>query len=173
MKRVLAGLLAALALPAAAGAQSASTTAQITALVVGGSMTFTNVQSLDFATVTRGVPKTVARNTAAAAKVRIAGTANAFAQIRFTLPAQLPNIQALPGVNMPISFAANSAGWNRDNDDPGGGTAFNPAVGVNNARFGPPPRPYLWVYLGGTVTPSVTQAPGVYQGSIILTITYL
>lgn len=173
MRRILSALLVAIALPAAARAQSASTTAQITALVVGGSMTFSNLQSLDFATVTRGVPKTVARNTAAAAKVRITGTANAFAQIRFTLPTQLPNIQALPGVNMPISFAANSAGWNRDTDDPGGGTAFNPAVGVNNARFGPPPRPYLWVYLGGTVTPTVTQAPGVYQGSIILTITYL
>ena len=172
MNRFVAALLLGLA-PATAAAQGQSTTTTVTALVPGGPMTFLNVQDLDFATVTRGVPTTVARSTAAAGKVRVAGSANAFVQIRFTLPAQLPNTQALPGVNMPISFAANSAGWNRDTDSPTGGTAFNPAVGVNNGRFGPPPRPYLWVYLGGTVSPSAVQAPGIYQGSIILTITYL
>ncbi len=122
---------------------------------------------------TRGVAKTVVQNTAAAGKVRVAGTANAFTQIRFTLPTQLPNIQAVPGINMPISFAANSARWRRTNDSPGGGTTFNPAVGVNNARFGNAGNPYFFVYLGGTVTPSPTQAPGIYQGTIILTITYL
>jgi hypothetical protein len=166
-------VLALACLPMAAQAQSISTTTQVSAVVVSGTMTFTNVQSLDFATVTRGVPKTVARNTAAAAKVQVSGSSNAFVQIRFTLPTQLANIQAVPGVNMPISFDATSAGWNRDSDSPTGGTAFDPAVGVNNARFGPPPRPYLWVYLGGTVSPSAAQAAGIYQGSIILTITYL
>ena len=172
MRRLIATLLLALA-PAVAAAQGQSTTTSVTALVPGVPVTFLNLQDLNFAVVTRGVPKTVLRNTAAAGKVRVSGASNAFAQITFTLPTQLPNIQALPGVNMPISFAANSAGWNRDTDDPGGGTAFNPAVGVNNARFGPPPRPYIYVYLGGTVTPSAVQAPGIYQGSIILTITYL
>lgn len=172
MKRLFVALLVGL-VPATAAAQGQTTTTNVTALVPGVPITFLNIQDLNFATVTRGVPKTVLRNTAAAGKVRVSGESNAFAQISFTLPTQLPNIQALPGVNMPISFAANSAGWNRDTDDPGGGTAFNPAVGVNNARFGPPPRPYIYVYLGGTVSPTVTQAPGVYQGSIILTITYL
>ena len=172
MRKLLLALLLAFT-PAAARAQAQSTTTNITALVIGASMTFNPIQDLDFAVVTRGVPKTVARNTAAAGKVQVTGSSNAFVQIRFTLPTQLPNIQALPGINMPISFAANSAGWNRDTDSPTGGTAFDPAVGVNDARFGPPPRPYLWVYLGGTVSPTATQAPGIYQGSIILTITYL
>lgn len=159
--------------PAAAMAQGVALNGTITANVIGGSITFNNLQDIDFGTVPRGVPTTVLRNAVGAAKVQVTGSSNAFAQIRFTLPAQLPNIQAAPGINMPITFSATSAGWNRDSDDPGGGTAFNPAVGVNNARFGPPPRPYLYVYLGGTVTPSPTQAPGIYQGSIILTITYL
>lgn len=172
MKRLVAALLLGL-VPASAAAQGQSTTLTISALVPGVPITFLNLQELDFAVVTRGVPKTVLRNTAAAGKVRVSGESNAFAQIRFTLPTQLPNIQALPGINMPISFAANAAGWNRDTDSPTGGTAFDPAAGVNDARFGPPPRPYLYVYLGGTVSPSLTQAPGVYQGSIILTITYL
>lgn len=172
MKRLALVLLCGI-LPGSAAAQGQTSTMAITALVPGVPITFVNLQQLDFALVTRGVPKTVPRNTAAAGKVRVAGESNAFAQIRFTLPTQLPNIQALPGIDMAIAFAANSAGWNRDTDDPGGGTAFDPAVGVNNARFGPPPRPYFYVYLGGTVSPTVSQAPGVYQGSIILTITYL
>jgi len=171
--RRIALALALLLAPASAAAQGRSVNGTITALVVGGPITFLNLQNLNFATVTRGVPKTVVQNTAFAGKVRVAGTANAFAQIRFTLPTQLPNIQALPGINMPISFAANSARWRRTNDSPGGGTTFNPAVGVNNARFGNAANPYFFVYLGGTVTPSPTQAPGIYQGTIILTITYL
>jgi len=172
MRRLLVALLIALS-PAAAWAQGRSTTTTVTALVAGAAITFTNLQDLNFGTVTRGVPATVVQNTAAAAKVRVAGSANAFTQIRFTLPTQLPNIQAVPGINMPITFAANSARWRRTNDNPGGGTIFNPAVGVNNARFGGAANPYFFVYLGGTVSPSATQAPGVYQGSIILTITYL
>lgn len=172
MKRLLALLLLVLA-PAAGAAQVVSTTTNAVAVVNGGSMTFTNLQDLDFGAVSPGVPVTVVRNAAGAAKVLVAGTANAFVQIRFTLPTQLPNTTALPGITMPISFAANSAGWNRDADDPAGGIAFDPSVGVNNGRFGPPPRPNLYVYLGGTVSPSPTQASGVYQGSIILTITYL
>jgi hypothetical protein len=172
VRRLLVILLLALA-PVSARAQGRSTTTNVTALLAGASITFVNLQSLNFAAVTRGVPKTVAQNTAAAGKVRVAGTANAFTQIRFTLPTQLPNIQAVPGINMAITFAANSARWRRTNDNAGGGTVFNPAVGVNNARFGGNANPYFFVYLGGTVTPSATQAPGIYQGSIILTVTYL
>jgi len=169
------GLLAALLAlaPAALAAQGTSINGTITALVAGVPITFLNLQDLNFGTVTRGVPRTIAQNTAAAGKVRVAGTPNAFTQIRFTLPTQLPNIQALPGINMPISFAANAARWRRSTDAPTGGRIFNPAVGVNNARFGGAARPYFFVYLGGTVTPSATQAPGIYQGTIILTITYL
>jgi hypothetical protein len=172
MRRLLLALCVLLA-PASALAQGLSINGSITALVVGTPITFLNLQILDFAAVTRGVPKTVAQNTAAAGKVRVAGEPNAFTQIRFTLPTQLPNIQAVPGINMPISFAANSARWRRTNDAAGGGTIFNPAVGVNNARFGNAANPYFFVYLGGTVNPSLTQAPGIYQGTIILTITYL
>lgn len=172
MKRL--GLVLLLLLtPAFARAQGVSMTGRATATVYGVPITFLNLQNLNFATVTRGVPKTVVQNTAAAGKVRVAGQPNAFTQIRFTLPTQLPNIQAVPGINMPISFAANSARWRRANDRTNGGTVFNPAVGVNNARFGGNANPYFFVYLGGTVNPSPTQTPGIYQGTIILTITYL
>ena len=160
-------------LPAALSAQGVATTGRVTATVYSVPITFLNLQDLNFATVTRGVAKTVAQNTAAAGKVRVTGQPNAYAQIRFTLPSQLQNIQAVPGITMPISFAANSARWRRRVDRVNGGVVFNPAVGVNNAQFGGNANPYFFVYLGGTVTPSPTQAAGIYQGSIILTITYL
>ncbi|MEZ4413585.1 MAG: hypothetical protein R2910_11420 [Gemmatimonadales bacterium] len=172
MRRMLAGLLIALA-PASVAAQSATMTSVATVRVIGTPITFLNLQNLDFATVTRGVPKTVVQNTAAAGKVRVTGQPNAFAQVRFTLPTQLENTQALPGITMPISFAANSARWRRRLDRVNGGVIFNPAVGVNDARFGGNANPYFFVYLGGTVTPSPSQAAGIYQGTIILTITYL
>jgi len=172
MKRLIIALLIVLS-PATAAAQGTSTTTNIRVLVSGAAITVNNLQNLNFAAVTRGVPKTVVQNTAAAGKVRVAGMPNALTQVRLTLPTQLPNIQAVPGINMPIRFAANSARWRRTSDSPNGGRIFNPAVGVNNARFGNARNPYFFVYLGGTVTPSPTQAPGIYQGTIILTITYL
>ena len=172
MRRMLAGLFLMLA-PASAAAQGATMTSVATVRVIGTPITFLNLQDLDFATVTRGVPKTVAENTASAGKVRVAGQPNAFAQIRFTLPTELQNTQALPGITMPINFAANAARWRRRADRTTGGVIFNPAVGVNDARFGGNANPYFFVYLGGTVTPSPSQAAGIYQGTIILTITYL
>ena len=171
MTRWLAALLLALA-PAAAEAQGTNTTVSIDAFVVGSPVTFLNLQELDFATVTRGVPKSVAYGTAAAGKVQVTGNSNAFAQIDFSLPNQLPNTQAPPGINMPISFDATSAAWIRALDVAGAANVFDPNS-TTVGRFGPPPRPYLYVYLGGTVNPSLTQAAGIYQGTIILTITYL
>ncbi len=160
------------ALPAGVHAQVAATTTQVTANVISGPITVLSIRNLNFGVVGLGVAKTVPYANASAAKVQLSGSSNAFAQITFTLPTQLPNIQALPGINMPISFGAGSAAWNRDQDNAGAATAFNPA-GPVVGRFGPPPRPWLWIYLGGTVNPSPTQAPGIYQGTIILTITYL
>ena len=175
MRRTLLAAAAAMAIaltPGVGAAQVTTSTAQVTALVIGSPINFLSVRNLDFATVTRGIPKSVAYTAPAAAKVQLGGSSNAFAQITFTLPTQLPNIQAVPGINMPITFGAGSAAWNRDQDNVGAATAFNPAS-PTVGRFGPPPRPWLWIYLGGTVNPSPTQAPGIYQGTIILTITYL
>jgi hypothetical protein len=171
VRRLVVAVLMSLA-PATAAAQGVSTTGTVTATVTSTPTTVLIVQSLDFASVAQGIPKTLPRNVPGAAKVRISGSANAFAQITFTLPAQLPRISGGPPANMPVSFGATSAGWSRDVDDATASTAFNPVTGATG-RFGPPPRPYLWVYLGGTANPSVSQASGTYQGTIILTITYL
>ena len=100
------------------------------------------------------------------------GNSNAFVTITFTLPATLRNIQAVPGVTMPISFGATSARWRRANNDPTGGTAFSPSVGATG-RFGPPPNPTLYIWIGGTVTPGAAQLPGIYTGTVIDQLAYL
>ena len=171
MRRLLLPALLAL-VPGSLGAQSFSTTIPVNAMIVGNGITITSLADLDFGVVTRGVPATVLPTSANAGRWEVVGTANAFVNISFTLPALLPNTQALPGITMPISFSVTSARWRRGNPGVGAATPFNPNVGTTG-RLGPPPRPELYLWLGGTVSPSASQAPGVYVGNIVVTISYL
>jgi hypothetical protein len=169
VKRAL--LLAALvAFPGRAPAQAGSTVSA-DAVVVTVGMTLTTLRDLNFGTVIKGVGTTVPPTAATAGEWQIGGSANAFVIISFTLPTQLTNIQALPGSTMPISFSATSAVWRRGTNDPTGGTTFNPATGAVG-RLGPPPNPNLYIWLGGTVNPALTAKPGIYQGTVVVSLVY-
>jgi len=113
----------------------------------------------------------VAPNQAGAGEWQVTGNANAFVNISFTLPTQLVNIQAQPGSTMPISFSATSALWRRATNNPVGANVFNPAVGAVG-RFGPNPNNHMYIWIGGTVTPAATAKPGIYQGTIIVSLSY-
>ena len=156
--------------PVAAQGSSGSVSADAVVVTVG--MTITTLRNLAFGTVIKGVATTVLPTAANAGAWQVTGNANAFATIAFTLPTVLTNIQALPGSTMPITFSATSARWNRANNNPAAGTAFNPALGAVG-RFGPPPNPNLYIWLGATVNPAPTAKPGIYQGTIIVSLTYL
>lgn len=166
----LIGLAALAALLPLRGAAQGSVSADAVVVTVG--MTLVSLQDLSFGTVTKGVATTVQPIDAGAGAWEATGNPNAFVSITFTLPAQLINIQALPGSTMPISFAATSARWRRANNDPAGAAAFDPAVGATG-RFGPPANAILYIWIGGTVNPLPTAKPGIYQGTIILSLTYL
>jgi hypothetical protein len=153
----------------AAAQASASVTADAVVVTVG--MTLTTLRDLAFGTVIKGVATTVQPTAAGAGEWGATGSNNAFVSISFTLPTVLTNIQALPGSTMPITFGATSAIWRRATNDPTGGTAFNPATGAVG-RFGPPTNPTLYIWLGGTVTPALTAKPGIYQGTVILSLAY-
>lgn len=148
--------------------------AQMTAsaLVVSGPIALTPLRDLAFGTVVRGVATTITPDAANAAAVQATGTANAFATIGFTLPTLLNNIQAAPGSTMPLTFLSTSARWRRGTNDPAGATPFDPNVGVTG-RFGPPPNPTLYIWLGGQVNPAANATPGIYTGVVIVTLTYL
>jgi len=168
--RLLAALV--LALPTRAVAQGGSGSFTADAVVVTVGMTIVTVQDLNFGTVPKGVATTVAPAGATAGQWQITGSSNAFVTVAFTLPTILTNIQALPGSTMPITFGLTSALWRRASNNPAGATAFSPALGTVG-RFGPPPNPTINVWIGGTVNPAAAAKPGIYQGTIILSLTYL
>jgi uncharacterized protein DUF4402 len=168
--RLLAAALA-LAFPQRGVAQ-ASGSFSADAVVVTVGMTIATIQDLNFGSVPKGVATTVAPAAATAGQWQITGNPNAFVTIAFTVPTVLTNIQALPGSTMPIAFGLTSALWRRASNDPTGATAFSPALGAVG-RFGPPPNPTINVWIGGTVNPAPTAKPGIYQGTIVLSLTYL
>jgi hypothetical protein len=159
-----------LVLPARVRAQGAASVSA-DAVVVTVGMTITTLRDLNFGTVIKGVATTVTPTAANAGEWQISGSSNALVIISFTLPAQLTNIQALPGSTMPISFGATSAIWRRATNDPAAGTTFDPATGAVG-RLGPPPNPTMYIWLGGTVNPAPTAKPGIYQGTVVLSLVY-
>lgn len=159
-----------LGLPGRLAAQSgASVTADAVVVTVG--MAITTLRDLDFGTVIKGVATTVLPTAATAGAWQVTGSSNAFVIVSFTLPTQLTNIQALPGSTMPITFSLTSARWNRATNNPAAGTAFNPAIGVVG-RFGPPPNPNMYIWLGGTVNPAAAAKPGIYRGTVVVSLVY-
>ena len=162
------GLLAAAAQPLV-GQNAATVSAD--AIVVRVGMTIATLSQLNFGSVPKGVATTVAPNQAAAGEWQVTGNANAFVNISFTLPTQLINIQAQPGSSMPIAFSAASALWRRATNNPAGATTFNPNVGTVG-RIGPPANPTMYVWIGGTVTPAAAAKPGIYQGTVIVSLSY-
>lgn len=159
-----------LGLPGRLAAQSgASVTADAVVVTVG--MAITTLRDLDFGTVIKGVATTVLPIAATAGAWQVTGSSNAFVIVSFTLPTQLTNIQALPGSTMPITFSLTSARWNRATNNPAAGTAFNPAIGVVG-RFGPPPNPNMYIWLGGTVNPAAAAKPGIYRGTVVVSLVY-
>jgi len=135
-------------------------------------MAITSLRNLNFGTVIKGVPSAVLPTDAAAGEWQVQGNKNATVSIVFTLPTRLTNVQALPGSTMPIAFGPTAALWNRGTNTVAGATPFDPTAGTTG-KFGPPANPYIYLWIGGTVTPAATAKPGIYTGTIIVSIAYL
>lgn len=178
----LSALLAGLALfgsPAAARAQ-ASLGASMQVLVVPTSGA--GVRPLDFGNVTPGA--TTARTITAFADSSAAGiahfsfggvTGNRAVQLTFDFPSVLTHSGS--GSTMPVSFNG-SHGLYCFNRNSGlhACTLFNPSPGGADPSVlvitppAPPRNGTLRVYLGGAVSPSLSQGAGVYQGVVTLTL---
>jgi hypothetical protein len=169
---LILAIAALLGVPRWGAAQGGSGAVPAEAVVVTVGMTMTSLRDLTFGSVTKGVATTVAPAAAGAGAWEALGNSNALVTIAFTLPTALTNIQALPGSTMPITFSGTSAIWRRATNNPAGGNVFDPAAGATG-RFGPPTNPTLYIWIGGTVNPALTAKPGIYQGTIILSLTYL
>ncbi len=151
-------------LPTSALAQSSITAS---AVVVGGNLDIARERDLDFGDVIRGVPVTIAIRDNNAGRFRITGSPGADVSLNFLLPTLLAS-----GPNtMPISFGPSSAGHYPFNV-PRFATLFDPRVPAAAQLRNQGPTGYLFVWLGGTVSPSALQAPGIYTGNITLVTSY-
>ncbi len=143
----------------AAQAQSANITATA---VVQTPLTVTGAASLDFGNVFPGVVKSIAPTAAGAGRFSIAGQAAAQVILTFTLPTNLTN----GANNLPIgTFLGGQFATNTQASQ----TAITPTAPVttNLGAAGT-----LFVWLGATVTPTITQVAGTYNGTITMAVVY-
>jgi hypothetical protein len=152
-------------------AQGSTAVGTARATVVTANIVVNGLSDLDFGTVLGGVATTVLPTDATAGSFLVTGNPNAFITMTFTLPTVLTNVTGPPGTTLPISFGPTSARWLRQQNNPAAGNPFDPSV-VTVGRLGPPPRPFTYVWLGGTVTPAPGQANGLYTGTVVLTVIY-
>lgn len=113
-----------------------------------------------------GVPKTVSRlDPANSGLYRIQGRPGAEISLYFTLPGQL---SSATGATLTIEFAPGDAGIADEQNQPAS-VGFDPHTPLT-FRLGRDGRAYIW--LGGTVQPTVAQPPGYYEAAVVLTADY-
>lgn len=144
-----------------AQAQSANITA--TAVVLTP-LTVTGAASLDFGNVFPGLVKTIAPTAATAGRFSITGSGASQVILTFTLPTTLVHT-TLPANTMPIGtflggqFATNTQGSQTP-------IVVTAPVTTNLAAGS------LFVWLGATVTPTITQVAGTYNGTVTMAVVY-
>lgn len=168
---VLAGALACLL--ARADSARAQVTGSITAIadVNNTALSVATLTQLTFGTLVPGTPVTVdPSSSTVAGEFELHGARNAQFSATFSLPAVLR--AGTGGPTMPIAFGP-GAGCHYSRDQQNRCAAFDPSTPlVQRLRNNPPPNDSYFVWIGGTVIPSPTQAAGVYQGTITITAVY-
>jgi hypothetical protein len=114
---------------------------------------------------------TVAPTDRAAAQWALVGQANTQVQINFTLPSELVNLQSPQAPGLPIAFSRGAGRWRPEVDDPDDAASFDPRQGTA-VRFQDGTAPTVYVWLGGTVSPAASTAPGAYRGTVTMTLFY-
>lgn len=136
-------------------------------VVFSQSLTVNELQSLQFGSeIFPGISKKVDRTDANAAKFEISGEANGEVQIAFQLPTYLEDSN---NNTLSISFSSTDAGYSTSELNQSSSTAFDPSTGVITSLSA---EGYLYVWLGGEVTPLDTQPGNPYAGDIIMDVSY-
>ena len=139
-----------------------SASADITA-TVQQPITVTKNNDLSFGSVFPGLNKSIAVTAGGAAKFTVAGQASTPVNLTFTLPATIAN-----GGN--ALTIASWTGHHATTDVTSGGTTFTPSASATAATLSGTGG--LFVYVGATAQPTVTQAAGSYTGSMTMTVVY-
>lgn len=126
---------------------------------------------LEFGQLVPGTPVTVApRTSTSTGKFEIRGARRAEFTLDFTLPALL---RAGNGPHtIPLTFGG-AAACHGTMDNQFACNLMDPSVTLTaRIRNQAPPNNTHYVWLGGTVTPSPTQFPGIYTAVVIATVQY-
>ena len=135
------------------------------ALVAQQSLSAAGVRDLSFGVVIGGTASWVPRwDRVRSGQLEITGARRAEVAIQFVLPQDL---RSPSGALMPLLFQPGDGGYS--NRPRPRGRAFDPRNPLL-ARLSN--RGWLYITLGGTTQPSVSQAPGVYRGTVSLTLSY-
>ena len=158
-------ILASAALPARAQSASLPVDAEISTTL----LSVDNPQNLRFGAQVPGTPMTInARASANAGALLIHGNRNAEIALSWTLPAAL----VIGPYVMPVAFGPTSGCW-RDKTGQSGCTLYDPrAPLIQRIRNVPSPNNTFYVWLGGTVSPTPTQHPGMYAAPVTLAVVY-
>lgn len=156
------------ALTATASAQGAASI-PVTAVVTTTGLSIGQKNDLLFGAVTPGLATTVDPRTAATPGMwEIHGSRDAEIAVSFALP---DSLRVGPHA-MPIAFGA-QAGCGRNRNQQNQCSYFDPASGwVDRIRNNPTPKDTYYIWMGGTVSPAAGQFPGIYKGTITLTVAY-
>ncbi|MEE9533571.1 MAG: hypothetical protein V3W06_04070 [Acidimicrobiia bacterium] len=149
----------------AQGAASITATGEVSDLA----LTTLDVQDLGFGDVTPGLSTVVDPQASLnAGKFEIRGVRGAEVAVDFTLPAAL----TVGAFSMAVGFGG-SDGCFHTKDQQNKCTYFDPsATLVTDLGRKPFPENWLIIWLGGTASPTVTQFPGIYRGTVALTVAY-
>ena len=150
-----------LAMAAPLAAQN-SASADVTA-TVQQPITVTKNNDLSFGSVFPGLNKAIAVTAGGAAKFTVAGQASTPVNLTFTLPATI----ASAGNTLTI---ASWTGHHATTDVTSRGTTFTPSASATAATLSASGG--LFLYVGATAQPTVTQASGSYTGSMTMTVVY-
>lgn len=142
---------------------------------VAASLAVTSAQNLQFGAVYQAVAKSIGNNVDASSGIfNIVGAASAGLTMFFTMPDYIALADGSD--RMDISFSTTDAVVDTNDTTPSTVVAGDGWININPRSF---PAGLVVgsggqtnVYLGGRVTPSISQKAGAYAGSVILSVAY-
>ena len=162
MKKLLLVAVLLMVVSVASFAGTVSQNAAVTA-TVNANWTITKLTDMTFAAVNQGVPATIASNVAAATSFHLSGAASS----SITIVATTSGLT--DASSNPLAFTLGNVFTNA-NAAPTAATATD---GLGTTVTTPTnSNGLLNIYVGGTITPTGTQATGQYTGTITITVTY-
>ena len=165
-RKSLCFILAAVALPSFAGAQTTLTAAVNATASVNAAISVASTHTLTFGSVTQNVPKTIAATDLNAGQLVFLGSPSSPASVTFT---SIPTELVGPGgASLPIDTFS---GYFNTSNSTSGGTSFIPSP-VAQAAGVSSPSGQLYISFGATVHPALEQPTGAYRATIVMQVAY-